>query len=174
MELLRNANDQNRTILVIWSNTTPTTFGIITTYENIKRRSTSAVQALLIAELYFKWGTTKFVYSTNQITEWLGTIREQLQNSKEIIIWFSNNYLLAVYPEPGSNRHDIAIIGVWDQRVYRFRHPGMTVLSWKNRVCKCRDLFSICKFWTDKNGCRGFSAVVTVASQVYGGVVLRR
>ena len=28
------------------------------------------------------------------------------------------------YPEPGSNRHSITATGVWDQRVYQFRHPG--------------------------------------------------
>ena len=33
-------------------------------------------------------------------------------------------YLRFSYPEPGSNRHSLAATGVWDQRVYRFRHPG--------------------------------------------------
>ena len=32
--------------------------------------------------------------------------------------------LLFQYPEPGSNRHRGEPTGVWDQRVYRFRHPG--------------------------------------------------
>ena len=26
---------------------------------------------------------------------------------------------------PESNRHEVALIGVWDRRVYQFRHPGM-------------------------------------------------
>ena len=32
---------------------------------------------------------------------------------------------LILYPKSGSNRYDIAITGVWDQRVYQFRHPGI-------------------------------------------------
>ena len=29
------------------------------------------------------------------------------------------------YPEPGSNRHGSESTGVWDQRVYQFRHLGV-------------------------------------------------
>ena len=32
--------------------------------------------------------------------------------------------LLVKYREPESNRHECNLIGVWDQRVYQFRHPG--------------------------------------------------
>ena len=30
-----------------------------------------------------------------------------------------------LYPGPGSNRHEVTLIGFWDQRVYQFRHPGI-------------------------------------------------
>ena len=45
------------------------------------------------------------------------------------------------YPEPGSNRHGSESTGVWDQRVYQFRHLGIS-------GCK-----SMCFFWIDKRGC---------------------
>ena len=34
---------------------------------------------------------------------------------------------LLQYPEPDSNRHASEDIGVWDQRVYQFRHRGILI-----------------------------------------------
>lgn len=45
----------------------------------------------------------------------------------------SGNFALALflalilYPEPDSNRHASEDIGVWDQRVYQFRHRGILI-----------------------------------------------
>ena len=49
---------------------------------------------------------------------WLGLRRRYAKRTQRIAESFA-------YPEPGSNRHILSDIGVWDQRVYRFRHPGL-------------------------------------------------
>ena len=49
------------------------------------------------------------------------------------------------YPGSGSNRYDIAITGVWDQRVYQFRHPGIIRLCLSSTVF----LVSIAKYGND-------------------------
>ena len=41
------------------------------------------------------------------------------------------------YPEPESNRHEIALIGFWDQRVYLFRHPGEVSVGLGVGKCGC-------------------------------------
>ena len=44
-----------------------------------------------------------------------------------------------LYPDPGSNRDGFYSTGVWDQRVYRFRHLGFC-------GAKLYKLFVLCKF----------------------------
>ena len=51
-----------------------------------------------------------------------------------------------MYPEPGSNRHRGEPTGVWDQRVYRFRHLGLLFLE---SGCK-----GTAFFWTDQIFCK--------------------
>ena len=38
---------------------------------------------------------------------------------------------ISLYPDPGSNRDGSESTGVWDQRVYRFRHLGI----YETKIC---------------------------------------
>ena len=64
--------------------------------------------------------------SYNQVFEWNFQNTNDVQN-KNRKIKIKNLFLPVLYPEPGSNRHDIAITGVWDQRVYQLCHAYIYV-----------------------------------------------
>ena len=51
-----------------------------------------------------------------------------------------------LYPEPESNRQGKSPTGFWDQRVYLFRHPGISVEENRNinkqkQACEDKELF---------------------------------
>ena len=58
-----------------------------------------------------------------QIVTWL-IVYSNFWVTKKPNFWMVSKVRL-VYPEPGSNRHGSESTGVWDQRVYQFRHPGV-------------------------------------------------
>ena len=65
------------------------------------------------------WGRVSIwiFQSINNPISWGGGIKK---SEKDLILsptW---------YPEPGSNRHGSESTGVWDQRVYQFRHLGIS------------------------------------------------
>ena len=47
-----------------------------------------------------------------------------MKKALKIESFFVTIFIKLKYPGPESNRHGIATIGVWDQRVYQFRHLG--------------------------------------------------
>ena len=63
----------------------------------------------------------------------VGKMWGNFQKEKSLNLLFFKGLAIVVelnsYPEPGSNRHGSESTGVWDQRVYRFRHLGFSAVQ---------------------------------------------